>query len=450
MVIAMRFAISQFRSWRRFGFLAAGSLLFATWGAFPLLAQAGVFTSTPTATVTATTTATTTASPTATASPTQTDTQTPTATPSVTQTQTVTPSATLTVTAAVTQTPPVSGTPTVTQTGTVTPLVTGTPTVTPAVTLTGTVTPGTTTTPSGTPATATPTRTRTQEPQTTRTATSTATPLPAPEVVAGYIPVVGSVPGNFGSFFKTSVQVLNPGGSPITGRLVFHPSGASGQPTDPSKSFTLAPAQIVSFPDVGEALGQTGLGSVDVLVSEGQPIPIVIARIFEDSGSGGGGTKGFTEPFVHPSDVPPEGSGFLVGPSDVSQFRFNIGIRTLDDPVSVTATVRDTSGSVLHTVTHSYDANVFVQTSSTNFLGFSLGNDQSIELAFTGGGLIAYGATVDNVSNDPSAQFLPPYVTATQIAQRARPSRGGSSTPIKLALVLAMLGVGAGIVIAKR
>ncbi len=58
-------------------------------------------------------------------------------------------------------------------------------------------------------------------------------------------------------------------------------------------------------------------------------------------------------------------------------------------------------------MTHSYDENVFVQTSSTDFLGFSLGNDQSIEIAFTGGGLIAYGATVDNVTNDPSAQFLP-------------------------------------------
>ena len=100
-------------------------------------------------------------------------------------------------------------------------------------------------------------------------------------------------------------------------------------------------------------------------------------------------------------------------------------------------------------MTRSYDANVFVQTSSTSFLGFSLSNDQSIEIAFTGGGLIAYGATVDNVSNDPSAQFLP-YGTATQVAQGARPSRGGSSTPIKLALVLALLGVGAGIVIAKR
>jgi hypothetical protein len=391
------FAWRQNRRWAKIA--VAGSLLFAALSLCTALAQ------TPTITATVTTTTT----PSATQTPADTPTFSP--TPSLTSTPSVTP--TLAITQVLTLTPNASASPT--------------PTVTKTFT----------------------TRTRTRTPTPGGASTATQTPLPSNEVVAGYIPVVGSLPGNFGSFFRTSVQVLNPGGSPITGRLVFHPSGASGQSTDPSQSFTLAPEQIVSFPDVGATLGQTGLGSVDVFVGEGQTIPIVIARIFDDSGSGGGGTKGFTEPFVHPSDVPPEGSGFLVGPSDVSQFRFNIGIRTLDDPVTVTATVRDTSGSVLHTVTRSYDANVFVQTSSTNFLGFSLGNDQSIELAFTGGGLIAYGATVDNVSNDPSAQFLP-YITATQIAQRARPSRGGSSTPIKLALVLAMLGVGAGIVMAKR
>ncbi len=87
--------------------------------------------------------------------------------------------------------------------------------------------------------------------------------------------------------------------------------------------------------------------------------------------------------------------------------------------------------------------------SAADFLGFSLGNDQSIEIVFTGGGLIAYGATVDNVTNDPSAQFMP-YITGTPVAQGTGTSRHGSSAPLKLAVVLAMLGVGAAIVIAKR
>ena len=269
----------------------------------------------------------------------------------------------------------------------------------------------------------------------------TRTPQLVPELVAGYIPVVGSLPGNFGSFFKTSVQLFNSGASTSTGRLIFHPAGTSGQRTDPSLQWTLAPGQIVSYPDVVNALGQSGLGSVDVYVTEGQPVPIVITRIFDDAGTGG--TSGFTEPFIRPENVPDEGSGFLVGPSDVSNFRFNIGIRTLNSPVDVTASVRNSAGTVLHTVTHTYEENVFVQTSSTAFLGFTLGNDQSIELAFTGGGLIAYGASVDNVTNDPSAQFLS-YATATPVAQGARPSRGGSSTPSRAGLDPRRAGRGSG------
>jgi hypothetical protein len=151
---------------------------------------------------------------------------------------------------------------------------------------------------------------------------------------------------------------------------------------------------------------------------------------------------------VKASDVPDSGKGFLIGPSDVSRFRYNIGIRTLDSPVAVTATVRDSGGNVLHSITRNYDANTFVQTSAQDFLGFSLGNDQSIEIDFTGGGLIAYGATVDNVTNDPSAQIMT-YVVPNPIAQAGH-GRGAPSAPIQLALVLAALGVGAGIVIAKR
>jgi len=240
--------------------------------------------------------------------------------------------------------------------------------------------------------------------------------------------------------------VFNPGDSPITGRLVFHPAGTPGQPTDPALTFTLAPGQVVSYADVVHSLGLSGLGSVDVFVDQATITPIVVVRIYDDAGTNG--TTGFTEAFVKASDVPDQGSGFLLGPSDVSRFRYNIGIRTLGNPVTVTATVRDSGGQVLHSVTRNYDANTFVQTSAADFLGFSLGNDQSIEIAFTGGGLIAYGATVDNVTNDPSAQFLQ-LVTPNPVAQAA-PARGGPSAPIQLALVLAALGVGAGIVIAKR
>jgi hypothetical protein len=105
-------------------------------------------------------------------------------------------------------------------------------------------------------------------------------------------------------------------------------------------------------------------------------------------------------------------TGFLIGPADTSRFRLNIGIRTLNAPVSVTATVRDYSGEIITSLTKSYPANYFEQTTSAVFLGgFPLGNNDSIQITFSGGGLIVYGAVADNITNDPSAQFLP-YIFA--------------------------------------
>jgi hypothetical protein len=234
-------------------------------------------------------------------------------------------------------------------------------------------------------------------------------PASAPaETLVGYITVVGSVHGGFGSNFKTAVQLLNPGFSPISGRLVFHPAGVSGSASDPSIGYSLAPAQTFSWDDIIGSMGQSGLGSMDVFVSGDTP-PVVVTRIFNDAGDQG--TSGFTEPLIPPAPLGGPGvsvTGFLVGPADVDRFRFNVGLRTLGGPVSVSVDVRDQSGASIHTVTHSYPANYFVQSTVADFLGgFVLPSGASLRITFSGGGLIVYGATADNVTNDPSAQFMP-------------------------------------------
>ncbi len=234
------------------------------------------------------------------------------------------------------------------------------------------------------------------------------------EVLVGYLTVASSTPGVGGSFFKTSVQLLNPNFSAISGHLVFHPAGASASAADPTIGFSLAPGQTTFWADVVAAMGRAGVGSIDVYSSDGANPPIVLTRIFNDAGTAG--TSGFTEPLVKPSDV--QGglgvsvTGFLIGPYDTAAYRYNIGIRTLDAPVSVTAIVKDAGGATLASITRSYPANYFEQRSSLDFLGgFVLGDGQSIQITFSGGGLIVYGATVDNITNDPSAQFMP-YVFA--------------------------------------
>lgn len=90
-----------------------------------------------------------------------------------------------------------------------------------------------------------------------------------------------------------------------------------------------------------------------------------------------------------------------------------------------------------------------MQTSAAGFLGFSLGNNQSIQIDFAGGGLIAYGATVDNVTNDSSAQFLA-YAAGGQLARSETPLRRPGLAPVLFAAVLALLGSGVGAVVTGR
>ena len=235
-----------------------------------------------------------------------------------------------------------------------------------------------------------------------------------------------------------------PGSSPTSGRLIFRPAGLTTSTS--TLTWTLSPGQMVTYDDVVADMLKTGLGSLDVFVSQGAPIPVIQTRIFDDAGVDG--TTGFTEPFYRTTDVPTSGTGYLIGPSDVARFRYNIGIRTLQDGVAVTATVRNSNGSVSHVETNHYDQPVFLQTSASSFLGVSLRDDQSIQLSYSGGGVIIYGATVDNVTNDSSAQFMT-YGTAVQTAQ-AKPARSSSATPILFAALLAALGAAIGAVVIKR
>src|SRR6266496_6609535 len=105
------------------------------------------------------------------------------------------------------------------------------------------------------------------------------------------LPVVASTPGANGTFFKTSVQLHNPGPAAIAGQIVFHASGTSGSSSDPALPYSLAPGQTQSIADLLPAMGRSGLGSADIEVTSGSP-PVATARVFNDAGAEG--TTGFT------------------------------------------------------------------------------------------------------------------------------------------------------------
>jgi streptogramin lyase len=218
------------------------------------------------------------------------------------------------------------------------------------------------------------------------------------------LPVVGSTPGASGSFFRTSVQLHNPTSSAISGRIVFHPSGSAGSDSDPSLSYSLAPGQTQFIPDLLPAMGRSGLGSADIVASESAPAASV--RVFNDAGAAG--TTGFTEEAMRPQDALAAGrQAVLVVPADLTAFRFNIGVRTLEEGASITLTTRDAGGALLDSATRSFPA-VYHEQQAADL--FRHGHHEtppggSVTVVVHSGSAIIYGATVDNRTGDPSLQI---------------------------------------------
>lgn len=221
---------------------------------------------------------------------------------------------------------------------------------------------------------------------------------------AKVVPVVISGPGQLGSFFRTALQAHNPGVFPLNGSFVFHPQGFAGSSADASLTYTLLSGQTIYFADVVAAMGQSGVGSLDVVPSSGTATPIVSVRVYNDAGSLG--TSGFTEEARRVSDALAAGArAVLLGPFDNLAFRFNVGVRTLESGATINVTLRDSSGLPVKTLTRTYPANFFAQVDAAAFLdNTAFGPNHTITVEVAAGSLFVYGVTADNRTNDPSYQ----------------------------------------------
>lgn len=222
----------------------------------------------------------------------------------------------------------------------------------------------------------------------------------APEV--RIIPVAGSTPGSGGSFFRTSVQIHNPGSTPISGTFVFHQAGRSGGSNDPKLNYTLGPRESRSYDDLLVDMGLSGLGSVDLIANFGA-LPRAVVRIFNDGAENG--TSGMTEPLVDPEDaLAPGDTGLLIGPANTRAARFNIGVRTLDEPATILFTILSRTGAEMKQVRREYPRTFFEQRPSHEVLDTTLGDNDVIEIKVERGRAIVYGASTDNITQDPSLQ----------------------------------------------
>jgi hypothetical protein len=221
--------------------------------------------------------------------------------------------------------------------------------------------------------------------------------------VAGILAVVGSTQGN-GAFFRTGIQIYNPRTSSISGKFVFHTQGVSGSANDPSLTYTLSGGQTLDYPDLLPAMGiSSGLGSLDIMTT-GDPVPIMSARVFSDFGDNG--TNGlFIDPLAPDAALQAGDSGVIIAPSDPLKARLNLGIRSLETGASFQITVRNKNGVVRNTVSKNYGATFFEQVNANTYAGVTLDGSDTITFSMNSGKAIIYGSQTDNKTQDPSVQY---------------------------------------------
>lgn len=227
----------------------------------------------------------------------------------------------------------------------------------------------------------------------------------AVSVLTNVVTVAGSTRGGFGSNFKTSTQLTNFTSFPIKGNLVFHPAGRNATPSDPSLAYNLDAFGTVYYEDVINQMGQSGLGSIDVMSTTSAP-PIITVRIYNDGGTAG--TSGFTEDVLPPeAALQREELVLLAIPSDPVNFRMNVGVRSLSAGATFVVSVSDKDGfAVGSPVTKSYGPDFFEQTTAQLFFNNTpMPAGGVMRIFLTSGNAFVYGSTTDNRTNDSQIQF---------------------------------------------
>jgi len=218
----------------------------------------------------------------------------------------------------------------------------------------------------------------------------------SPRPADAIVPVVGSTRGQANANFKTELQMTNASDVVMSGWLFLRPQGAT-------QRYELQPHTTVSFADIVAEMGASGLGSLDILVERGR-IPGIVARAYDDQPTG---TTGATIPVVAADAVLARNDfAALIAPRDVTRYRFNAGVRALDNGATLELIIRAADGTERHRRTVTFPAHHFEQQSANVFTGIALQPDDSIEVVLLAGAAIVYGSTVDNATNDSSVQVL--------------------------------------------
>ncbi|HXH90616.1 MAG TPA: hypothetical protein VNN25_03470 [Thermoanaerobaculia bacterium] len=215
------------------------------------------------------------------------------------------------------------------------------------------------------------------------------------------IPVAGSTRGANNAQFKTSLR-LGPPTSESAGKIIFHPAGRGGSDNDPSIPYRVERGQTLQFDDIVAAIGQSGIGSIDVVPGNWFPLSDVgllpvEARLFNEAAEGTYGA--FEAPVMPPDAYRPIDWNIFV-PS--ARFRVNIGIRTITD-AHVSFSHFAAGGPVTEKVLDLPADYVFLD-AADHFFGVAVNPGDSILISVSGDNVIAipFHTFTDNSTNDPA------------------------------------------------
>ena len=255
------------------------------------------------------------------------------------------------------------------------------------------------------------------------------------------VPVAGSVKGAFNSSFRTRVVLenrWNGDSDTLTGRIVFHRTGTTASPADPSITYSIAPNLSVIYDDVMAALHADGVGTLDILPDPGAagfyPSPAVRAQIVSLASDGGEygadlPAVSMTGPYygaVWASTFQPK---ILL--TAAAQKRYALGVRTLSDEVTLTVRLIDAAGAERAAKTRVFPAEYHEQVPLGDWFSVPLAAGDSLlfDARRTShgpslpGGAIVYLAETDNKTNDVSIvvpyrdpfDVIPPLVSCRSV-----------------------------------
>ncbi|HEX7833623.1 MAG TPA: hypothetical protein VF787_28480 [Thermoanaerobaculia bacterium] len=214
------------------------------------------------------------------------------------------------------------------------------------------------------------------------------------------IPIAGSTAGAFGGKFRTALELR--GLAAMRGRVVFHPAGRVASSSDPSVPYSFTSSTVMAWDDVVEAMGQSGLGSLDIVPDEGtvDTLPQIIARLYNDTNIGTFGTEVAA---VLPYDYLNGRS--LEVPIPSARFRTNIGIHTFSD-TKVKVVTYAANGRLEGFRDVTFPAGWTMMTTAADLTRETLTPGASVTLLVTGSAVAFYTIT-ENQTNDPTVIVAP-------------------------------------------